>query len=438
MAKNAYTPIARAAQEATTPARARRPNAKSETCFTFTERNVVGLAGPGPRDRLKSIEYTDAATPGLKVEVGRSGQGTYWWRYTYRGKKRAMRLGTVGAITLGEARGMAMECRANIDRGIDPQEGRDRIKAMPTFSEFALGPYMQWARTAKKSHDDDRSRLDNHLIPRWGNTRLCDVTRFEVDKMVSETLTIKGLSAGTVNRLLALTSAIYRQAMNWGVVDRNPCAGVKMLQESAGNENYLSVEELTRYLDALAADPNTVAAAALETLALTGCRREEILQLRWEHVDLDRGVIKLVATKNGHVRHQPLPATSITRLTAMKSVARGPWVFPGRDSPDQPIRNVLKTMNRAVKRAGIGRHVRIHDLRHSVGAQLVQSGTSLPVIAQCLGHRSMRVTQRYAHIDDGTVRGSLNAMAERLARARAANQAKQRPDEDADDTPVAA
>lgn len=431
------TPIALAAAATVArTTRARRPNAKSDTCFPFTEKNVLSLAGPGPRDSLKSIEYTDASTPGLKAEVGRSGQGTYWWRYTCRGKKRAMRLGTVGAISLGEARRMALDARADLDRGNDPQQARDRLREMPTFEEFALGTYMEWARAAKRSHDDDESRLRNHLVPRWGRLRLCDVTRKEVDLMVIEMQ--RDRSAGTVNRLIALTSAVYRQAVHWAIVDRNPCAGVRMLKESAGNENYLTLDEMNRYLDALAAEPNRIAAAALETLALTGCRREEILRLRWEHVDLDRGTIKLVATKNGHVRHQPLPRACIDRLTAMKTQAKGPWVFPGRDTPERPICNVLKTMNRAVKRAKIGRHVRIHDLRHSVGANLVQAGVSLPIIAETLGHRSLRVTARYAHLNDQVVRGSLDAMAERLAKARAANQVPKPPCDEGDDATEAA
>lgn len=418
--------------EATQPARSRRPNAKSETCFSFTEKNVLALRGPGPRDRVKSIEYTDASTPGLKIEVGRSGHGTYWWRYTLRGKKRAMRLGTVGAMALGEVRRLALDARADLDRGNDPQDGRDRLKAMPTFAEFALGPYMEWARGAKRSHDDDESRLRNHLVPRWGSHRLCDVMRRDVDSLITEHK--KTHAPGTVNRLIALTSAIYRQAIHWNVVDRNPCAGVKMLKESAGNDNYLTIEELNRLLDALALHPNKIAAAALETLAMTGCRREEILQLRWEHVDLQREVIKLVETKNGHARYQPLPKVCIDRLVAMKAQAKGPWVFPGRDSPDRPIRNVLKVMNWAVQQAQIGRHVRIHDLRHSLAANMVQAGVSLPIIGETLGHRSPRVTARYAHLNDQVVRGSLDAVADRLAKARAANQPQQQsPQRDEDD-----
>lgn len=419
--------------------RARRPNAKSQTCFAFTEANVRGLAGPSHRDRSKSIEYTDASTPGLKAEVGRSGQGTYWWRYTYRGKKRALRLGTVGAMSLGEARRRALDARADLDRGIDPQEARDRLKAMPTFAEFALGEYMRWAKGAKRSHADDLSRLENHLVPRWGSRRLCDIGRREIDQMIQDYQRMR--SPATVNRLIALTSAIYRQACHWAVVDRNPCLGVKMLRESAGNENYLTIEELTRFLAALAQDSNRVGAAALEMLALTGCRREEILKLRWENVDLKRGSIKLVATKNGHVRHQPLPRACIDRLAVMKETARGPWVFPGRDAPDRPICNVLKVMNRAVALAKIERHVRIHDLRHTVGASLVQAGASLPVVAETLGHRSLSVTRRYAHLDDHTVRSGLDGLADRLERARveAANQQSQQPgNEDDEAAPVAA
>lgn len=409
-----------AGERSAPPASNRRGQAKSETCFPFTEKNILTLKGPGPRSELKSIEYSDTVVRGLKVEVGRSGQGKFRYRYTLRGQKRGMPLGTVGAVTLADVRKTCLDARADIDRGIDPQEGSDRLKAMPTFEEFALGDYLEWSRTAKASHQDDESRLRLHLVPRWGRRRLCDITRREVDLMIGEMA--KKRKAGTVNRLLSLASAVFRQAERWGIVAANPCRGVSALREPVTHENYLSTEELARYLDALARESNRVAAAALETLALTGCRREEILQLKWENVDLERAMIRLVKTKNGHVRHVPLPKACVERLTAMKAQAEGPYVFPGRDGPHKPICNVLKVMNHAVKAAKIGRHVRIHDLRHSVGANLAQAGASLLSIGHTLGHRSTRVAQRYAHLNDQTTRDHLDAMAERLAKARAANQ----------------
>lgn len=415
----------------------RRGQAKSATCFPFTEKNILTLQGPGPRSTLKSIEYSDTVVPGLKVEVGRSGQGKFRYRYTLRGQKRGMPLGTVGAVTLAEVRKSCLDARADIDRGIDPQQGSDRLKAMPTFEEFALGAYLEWSRTAKRSHDDDESRLRLHLVPRWGQRRLCDVTRRDVDMMMGEMA--KKRRAGTVNRLLSLASAVFRQAERWGIVAANPCAGVSALPEPVTHENYLTTEELGRYLDALARERNRVAAAALEVLAFTGCRREEILQLEWVNVDLERAMIRLVKTKNGHVRHVPLPKACVERLTAMKAEAQGPYVFPGRDGPHKPINNVLKVMNHAVKAAKIGRHVRIHDLRHSVGANLAQAGASLLSIGHTLGHRSTRVTQRYAHLNDQVARDNLEAMAERLAKARAANQPGEdkREDDDEEDPQAA-
>lgn len=411
-AKN-LTRTAAAAKSATAP--------KSSTHFFFTESALSKLHGPGPGSTRKSIEYSDTMIPGLKAEFGRSGRGTYWYRYSLHDSKRAMRLGTVGATTLADARKTALEARADLDRGIDPQEGRDRIKAMPTFGDFALGAYMEWATAAKKSHRDDLSRLTHHLIPRWGSRRLCDITKRDIDLLKIDYL--RSHSAGTTNRLLALTSGIFRQAIDWGVVDRNPANGVKMARENNANQRYLSIEETSRFLIALEAEGNKTAASALTLLALTGCRREEILQLKWADVQLENGVLRLTQTKNGTARYVQLSAESIELLRKQPSRDKSEWVFPGRDTPTRPIVNVRKTMLRAMKAAGITEHARIHDLRHSVGAAAVQAGVPLYTVQEMLGHKTARMTQRYAHLNDQTVRAGAQAVSDSISAALAAARA---------------
>jgi integrase len=404
-----------------TVAQAAKTATGNRTNFNFTEATLAKLHGPGPNSPRKSIEYSDTAVSGLKAEFGRSGRGTYRYRYSWKDGKRAMRIGTVGATSLADARKKALEARADLDRGIDPQEARDQIKAMPTFEEFALGAYMEWSRSAKRSNRDDASRLKHHLIPRWGKRRLCDISRRDVDMLKIESL--RARAPATTNRLLALTSSIYRQALNWGVVDTNPVTGVKMAKESKGNERYLSADEAGRFLAALETEQNRTAAAALTLLAYTGCRCQEILRLRWSEVRVDDAVMRLVETKNGDTRYVQLSREAIELLRAQPSQGLSPWVFPGRDGPARPIVNVRKTMLRALKAGGIVDHARIHDIRHSVGAAAVQAGVPLFTVQNMLGHKSIKMTQRYAHMNDQTARAGSQAVGDAMANALKAAKA---------------
>jgi integrase len=159
-------------------------------------------------------------------------------------------------------------------------------------------------------------------------------------------------------------------------------------------------------------DPDAI--AALRLLVFTGCRLREILHLRWDQVDLDRGVIT-VHGKTGR-RAVLLPAPAALILSQVPR--RGVFVFPGRLSTAErprPRSNLDRAWEPIRRQAGLG-DVRIHDLRHSYASFAVAGGASLPVIGKLLGHSTPQMTQRYAHLGDDPVR----AVAEKTARTVAA------------------
>jgi integrase len=423
------TPTASAAAQATgSPASktSRRGKAaiqrgKSATHFHFNEAAMALLTGPKPNAPQKSIEYTDEGCPGLKAEYGRSGRGTYWYRYTApNGRKRAMKIGTVGATTLDAARQIALAARASLDRNIDPQDDRDRLREMPTFDQWVRREYIPWAELNKRSWKDDVSRYENHLAKRWGSMRLCDITSRDVEKLKGDFM--RSHAAGTTNRMLTLVSAIYREAIKHDVVTVNPVAKIKLVREKADGQRYMSAEEVGRLMAALDADENPVAADALKMLLLTACRREEILQLTWASVNLERGVAKIERTKNGEVHWVQLSDAALALLKRQPSRGVSPYVFPGRDTADKPINNVRKTLERAQKLAGIAEHVHIHTLRHTAASLAVQNGVPLYTVQAMLSHKTARMVQRYAHLNDETVKSGTQALADAVAKAVSASQ----------------
>jgi len=299
------------------------------TKFNFTNRSITALPAHDAASPSKSAEYTDQATPGLKVVVGKNGSKSFCFRYQLiGGRKRCARIGSFPAIEVAEARRIALEMRAIVDRGGDPLETVDRQKAMPTFSEFFRSDYFPYAEQVKKSAHDDESKFRLHLEPKFGRTRLCDIgTR---DVQLHHAAMRQSHTAATANRHLALLSAIFRKAVEWGRIDRNPATGIKAFKECNQQQRFLAASEIGRMFAAMESDSNQTAVAALKLLLLTGTRREEALQAKWENVDLEAGQWWLPKTKSGRGRYVALSEDAKALLEAQPSRGTSEWVFPGR------------------------------------------------------------------------------------------------------------
>jgi integrase len=154
------------------------------------------------------------------------------------------------------------------------------------------------------------------------------------------------------------------------------------------------------------------AAAALRLLLFTGCRLREILHLRWEHVDFERGCLFLPDSKSGR-KTVILNAPALAVLNAMERL--GPYVVPGDDA-EQPRHDLKRPWDAVTKRAGLT-GVRLHDLRHTYASFGAGGGLGLPIIGQLLGHAHAATTARYAHLDNDPLRRASEAIAGRISAA---------------------
>ena len=145
---------------------------------------------------------------------------------------------------------------------------------------------------------------------------------------------------------------------------------------------------------------------------LTGCRRNEILTLRWEEVDLEAAELRLRDSKTGP-RVVPLPAAAVSVLAALPRVPGNPWVIPGA-KPGGHLSNLNDHWLRIRARAGL-EDVRIHDLRHSFASRALALGESLPTIGRLLGHGQVATTARYAHLARDAVKASASRVADSIA-----------------------
>lgn len=218
----------------------------------------------------------------------------------------------------------------------------------------------------------------------------------------------------TINRYLAALSHILTiAAKEWGWLDANPVLNITKMKEPRGRVRFLSESERERLLTACK-ESESLCLYLVVVLALsTGARRMEILGLHWKDADLTRGIITLHETKNGDRRILPLVGHAL-RLMQQHEKLRdlsSDLVFPGKNLKN-PV-DIRTPWETALKRADI-KDFRFHDLRHSAASYLAMNNASLAEIAEVLGHKTLQMVKRYAHLSEAHTAGVVARMNEKI------------------------
>lgn len=221
-------------------------------------------------------------------------------------------------------------------------------------------------------------------------------------------------SPATVNRYLAALSHAFTVAVKeWGWIEFNPLLKVTKPKEPRGRVRFLSDEERERFLTACRESSNRDLYPAVILALSTGARQQEIMGLRWPQVDLARRVATLHETKNGEIRVLPLagPALELLRERAKVRCLDTDLIFPGRTRPPKPV-DLRTPFETALKRAEID-DFHWHDLRHTGASYLAMNGASLAEIAEVLGHKTLSMVKRYAHLSEAHTASVVERMNQR-------------------------
>lgn len=221
-------------------------------------------------------------------------------------------------------------------------------------------------------------------------------------------------SQATVNRYLAALSHVFTIAVKeWGWLEDNPLRKVTKMKEPRGRVRFLHDDERERLLTACKESDSKVLYLAVVLALSTGARRMEILGLHWKDVDLNRGIITLHETKNGERRILPLTGHALELMKGHAKVRQlhCDLVFPGNNLKN-PI-DVRSPWETALKRAEIA-DFRWHDLRHSTASYLAMNGASLAEIAEVLGHKTLQMVKRYAHLSEAHTAGIVAKMNQKI------------------------
>ena len=375
--------------------------------ITLTPSNVESAKCPADKRKL---DLFDQRTKGLLLEVRATGGKTYYIRYTStRGKVCQLKLADARDVTLAQARQLADQTRNRLAMGEDPKEAKTALRAVPTFAKFVEEDFLPHIKTYKRSWHCDVSLLNNHLLPALGHLHMDTITRRDVQKLITSRLDM-GKAPGTCDRILILARHIFNSAIKWKTpgVKANPAKEVDLLKVDNKRERFLSEEEVRRLYSAVLASDNPMLKYIVPMLLLTGARKREVLDARWDDFDAENRLWRIPFTKSGRPRTVPMSDGVMSVLDTVPRIAGCPYVFPNPDTK-KPFVTIHYTWDTARKRAGL-RDVRMHDLRHSFASILINSGRSLYEVQHLLGHTQVKTTERYAHLQQDTLMTAANVV----------------------------
>ena len=329
------------------------------------------------------------------------------------------------------------EAKAKLKQAIEEAKGLDAAKA----GRYTVGQWMEvWfehyakVKVRPSSHQTYRGYIDNHIKPNIGKIPLEKLTSLELQKFYKKLLEkgrvdrleskhqAKGLSPKTVRNLHQIIASAMKLAKEQRLILADPTEGCALPRLEHREMQTLPVEQLQSFLRE-AKDSGMFELYYLELA--TGLRRGELLGLKWEDIDLERGDLRVrrqIARINGEVVEAPLKTKNAYRtlplaedtvsilLEQKEKVGGSPWVFPsptgGPISPD----SVLHMLHRVLKRAGLPR-IRFHDLRHTFATLALQNGVDVKTVSGMLGHFSVGFTlDTYAHVTTASQRQAAKTM----------------------------
>ena len=383
------------------------------TTTTISRRTVEALAV------AKDTVFWDSELSGFGVRVYPSGSKVYVVQTRAGGgPAKRVTVGRHGVITAEEARRRAALVIARVKAGEEPlpaTPGR-ALAAGPTVGELAR----QWldgdvaVRCKPRTAKQYALIVERHLLPRLGNVPAAALDPAQVAALHQALRA----TPPTANRTVDVLARIWNAAADRGLLPEgaNPCRLVVKNRERP-RERFLSEAEFRR-LGRTLADAETRpgvsvhAIAAIRLLLLTGCRKNEILTLRWSDVDLKTSELRLADSKTG-ARVVPLSPEAAAVLAGIPRVAGNPHVIPGKVE-GAPLRNLDNLWRRIRARAGLG-DVRLHDCRHSFASRALALGEGLTMIGRLLGHARVETTARYAHLARDSVRQSAGRVSASIA-----------------------
>jgi integrase len=270
----------------------------------------------------------------------------------------------------------------------------------------AFERYVAWCKQNRPKTHRDRQHLVRTLKKHIPDMPVTDLSQIAVERF-KRARADEGVKPATINRAVAMLKHFIGRAISEGWITESTGRSVRsvvLLKEPPGRVRYLGDDEARALLEALRSDVREVVVTAL----LTGMRRGEILNLKKGAIDFDARLIHLTETKTNRARHLPIHDSLVPLLRGACERSRSDFVFTNA-SGTQLTHRVAAIFRQTVRKLGI-QDLRFHDLRHDFATKLRRRGMGLDLIATLLGHSSLAMTQRYAHLGLDELRAAVQQL----------------------------
>ncbi|MDE0240931.1 MAG: tyrosine-type recombinase/integrase [bacterium] len=345
------------------------------------------------------LDVRDTELKGFGIRIMPSGARRYFIHSQHEGRRLWKTFDDAGAVTVTQARQRARAMLAAYRNGDSANPEIDKNALFETVAEDVLVHHKRLWKPGTLAVN--RCYLHRQILPFFAGRMISAITRQDVEAW------FRSLHAtpAAANRSLPILSVIMQKAETWGhrPENSNPCVGLRRYRETR-RERFLLPAEYRSLAAALARHQAThpLHAAAVQLLILTGCRKSEIITLRW--TDYREGRLFLRDSKTG-------PRTVWLAQAARDVLDNLPrknrWVF----SATQPKPHHLDEFWRRVRSEAGLNDVRLHDLRHSYASVALQNGETILTIGKLLGHRMASTTLRYSHFSDRAIREAVDVVA---------------------------
>jgi integrase len=288
-------------------------------------------------------------------------------------------------------------------KGVDPERitRQDALKALairkgqlaegkfdiadtkkPVLFEKLAEDYLKYSEDNKRAWQRDLYSI-RQLLPYFKGKTLNQITSWLVEKYKSDRK--DQVKPSTVNRELDTLRNMLNKAVDWKMIDSSPYKGVKHFRVNNTNLRILNQSEFEKLYQASPSDLKPI----LVTAVNTGMRLSEVLNLKWNDVDLDKGYLIVRDSKNYESRTISLNPNLKAALSSLKKETQSEYVFNGR-------KTIKRAWTNTLRKSGIP-HCRFHDLRHTFASNLVMNGYDLVTVAELMGHKDISMTKRYSH-----------------------------------------
>jgi integrase len=395
--------------------------------ISFTEKTVKTN-----KPREKRYEIWDRQRPGLFLRIMPTGTKSY---YVALNRKLFRKVGDANQLTLATAWTKAKKMMGKYEDGEKFRSSRDECT---TLRKYLKGKYMDFAKANQKTGEANVARLLSAAEPLM-KTRMDKLSEFQIEKWKAGRL--KAVKPTTVRRDLAVLKAALNKAVKWTLIEFNPSAHVQVRVPTDNRVRYLCDKERQRLVEAMKERDKEKARARhsgnlhrlerdreplpeitgyadyLTPLILltmhTGMRRGEVLSLTWPQVNLGsnpRVTVKAGYSKSNKTRHIPLntQAVAVMKKWSGQGSSKG-LVFPNPIT-GQRMKKMKSSWLNLLRDADL-QDFRFHDLRHDFASQLVMKGADLYRVKELLGHGSIEITQRYAHLAPHTLAEAVELLA---------------------------